>query len=74
MPPRALPQRTQVRLFDDLTEDTFVLLNHEMEYQSKELIALFCDAHDATLAADAPHLTAGAQHLVLTAHLRLVHC
>ena len=27
-------------------EDTFVLLNHEMEYQSRALVRLCCDAHD----------------------------
>ena len=31
-------------------EDIFVLINHDMEYQSRALIRAFCDAHDAVLA------------------------
>ncbi|CAB9521937.1 expressed unknown protein [Seminavis robusta] len=50
------PQRTyskvscDVRVFGDYTENIFVVVNHDMEYQTTPLIGLCCDAVDYVLA------------------------
>ena len=48
--------RADVRVFGDRSEDTFILLNHDMEFQSKGLVRLCCDAHDAIIANDSAGL------------------
>lgn len=41
-----------VQVFGDHTENVFVLVNHDMEYQSTPLIRLCCDAFDCVLDQD----------------------
>lgn len=44
--------KCDVQVFGDRSENVFVLLNHDMEFQSTPLISLACDAVDCMLEGD----------------------
>jgi len=56
--PNRMPENTyrdlrcDIQVFGDQTENIFVLVNHDMEFQSKELVRLCCNAIDQVIAKD----------------------